>query len=150
MRTEDRVRDPYRSKGKLLEPTTCPDCRAVYHKGRWQWLERPKGAHEMSCPACVRAHCKDPAGRVTIEGPFSTQHRQEILNLAKNLEKRAKAEHPLDRIMRIEEREDALIIETTDIHLPRALGEELRSAYQGELSYHYDEEEYSIAVRWER
>jgi hypothetical protein len=43
-----------------------------------------------------------------------------------------------------------VVIETTDIHLPRALGEELQSAYQGELNYPYDEEEYYIAVRWER
>jgi hypothetical protein len=87
---------------------------------------------------------------VTITGPFTVQHRQEILNLVSNLEKRAKAEHALDRILRIEEREDTLVIETTDIHLPRALGEELYSAYQGELNYHYNEEEYYIAVRWER
>jgi hypothetical protein len=87
---------------------------------------------------------------VTIIGPFTVQHRQEILNLVGNLEKKAKAEHALDRILRIEEREDALVIETTDIHLPRALGEELQSAYQGKLNYHYNGEEYYIAVRWER
>jgi hypothetical protein len=87
---------------------------------------------------------------VAITGPFSTQHRQEILNLVRNLEQKAKAEHPLDRILRIEERDDALVVETTDIHLPRSIGEELHSAYQGELSYHYGDEEYYVAVRWER
>jgi hypothetical protein len=63
---------------------------------------------------------------------------------------KAKAEHPLDRIMGIEETEDTVTIKTTDIHLPRAIGEALQRAYEGELSYRYNEEEYYLGVIWKR
>lgn len=149
-RLRELVHDPYKSKRKLPEPTVCPDCFVVFHDGRWQWRERPLDAHEVPCPACDRTRDKYPAGQVTITGPFSREHREEILNLARNQEKKAKAEHPLDRIMGIEEGEDAVIIKTTDIHLPRAIGEALQRAYDGELDYRYTEEEYYLDVTWKR
>ncbi|HEX9725290.1 MAG TPA: BCAM0308 family protein [Vicinamibacteria bacterium] len=149
-RLQELVHDTYKSKRKLPEPTICPDCFAVYHDGRWQWRERPSAAHEEPCPACVRTRDHYPAGQVTITGPFSKEHREEILNLAWNQEIKAKAEHPLDRIMGIEEHEDTIVVKTTDIHLPRAIGEALHSAYEGELDYHYNEEEYSLDVSWKR
>jgi hypothetical protein len=52
--------------------------------------------------------------------------------------------------MGIEEHEDTIVVKTTDIHLPRAIGEALHSAYEGELDYHYNEEEYSLDVSWKR
>jgi hypothetical protein len=52
--------------------------------------------------------------------------------------------------MAIEERDDAIVVRTTDIHLPRRIGEALRHAYRGELDFHYDEEAYFIRVRWTR
>lgn len=30
-----RKHDLYKAKGKLLEPSVCRECKAVYHKGRW-------------------------------------------------------------------------------------------------------------------
>lgn len=144
------VHDPYKSKRKLSEPTVCPDCSAVYEGGRWQWKDRPAVAVEVVCPACDRARDKYPAGRVTIEGPFAMAHREEILNLAWGRELKAKAQHPLDRILRIEETPSSVVIETTDIHLPRAIGEALHRAYEGKLDYRYPEEEYYLEVRWSR
>lgn len=147
----ERVHDPYKSKRKLSEPTVCPECFAVYQKGRWQWKEqRPAEAAEIVCPACDRARDKYPAGRVTIEGPFAMTHREDILNLVWAQELKAKAEHPLDRIMHVEETPGSVVVETTDIHLPRAIGEALRRAYDGKLDYGYTEEEYYLDVRWSR
>ena len=40
------------------------------------------------------------------------------------------------------------IITTTDIHLPRRIGQALHSAYKGSLDVHYDEEGYFIRVHW--
>ena len=147
---KELVHDPYKSKRKLPEPSLCPQCFAVYQSGRWQWLERPSVANEVVCPACDRARDKYPAGRVTIEGPFAMAHREEILNLAWGQELKAKAEHPLDRIMHIEETPSMVVIETTDIHLPRRIGEALRRAYHGKLDYQYPEEEYYLEVKWSR
>jgi hypothetical protein len=149
-RLQELVHDPYKSKRKLPEPTVCPNCFAVYHDGHWQWRERPATASEELCPACTRTRDKYPAGQVTIAGPFSVEHREEILNLVWNQESKFKAEHPLDRIMGIEEKEDTLVVTTTDIHLPRAIGETLQRAYEGELDYHFPEEEYYLGVSWNR
>ena len=33
---QEVVHDSYRSRGKPGEPTACPDCGAVFHRGRWQ------------------------------------------------------------------------------------------------------------------
>jgi hypothetical protein len=52
--------------------------------------------------------------------------------------------------MDIAEQDDAIVVQTTDIHLPRRIGEALNHAYRGELDFHYEEEAYSIRVKWTR
>jgi NMD protein affecting ribosome stability and mRNA decay len=147
---QDERHDAYKAKHKLPEPTVCPDCGAVFHEGRWQWRDRPAGAHEERCPACHRIHDAYPAGFVTAGGPFFSAHREELLHLVKNEEARAKAEHPLKRIMNVEDQDDGILITTTDIHLARGIGEALHHAYQGELEYHYNERENLLRVVWQR
>ena len=142
--------DAYQAKHKLHEPTVCPSCGAVFHDGRWQWLPRPAKPHEEMCPACHRIHDAFPAGYVTVGGPFFSAHRAELMHLVRNEEERAKAEHPLKRIMKIEDQDHGILITTTDIHLARGIGEALNHAYQGELEYHYNERENLLRVVWER
>jgi NMD protein affecting ribosome stability and mRNA decay len=142
--------DTYKAKHKLPEPTVCPQCGAVFHEGRWQWLAKPAQAHEEMCPACHRIHDDFPAGYVTLSGAFLNAHRDELLHLAKNQEEHEKAEHPLKRIMKIEDQEDGVMISTTDIHLARGIGEALHRAYEGTLEYHYNEQENLLRVVWER
>lgn len=146
---EDR-HDPYQAKQKLPEPTVCPECGAVFHNGRWQWLARPAQAHEASCPACQRSRDKMPAGYVSISGDFFASRRDELLHLIRNEEARAKAEHPLKRILDIEDGNGGALVTTTDIHLARGIGEALHHAYQGELEYHYNEQEQLLRVAWQR
>jgi NMD protein affecting ribosome stability and mRNA decay len=142
--------DAYQAKHKLHEPTVCPQCGAVFHDGRWQWLAKPAGAHEELCPACQRIRDSYPAGYVTVEGAFLRQHRDELLHLVRNEEARAKAEHPLKRIIKVEDEDGGLLVTTTDIHLARGIGEALHHAYQGELEYHYNEQENLLRVVWSR
>jgi NMD protein affecting ribosome stability and mRNA decay len=142
--------DAYQAKHKLSEPSVCPDCGAVFHEGRWQWLAKPAGAHQERCPACSRIHDQYPAGYLTVSGPFFSEHREELLHLLRNEAERAKAEHPLKRIMQIEDTKDGVLVTTTDIHLARGLGEALHHAYQGTLEYHYNERENLLRVVWER
>ena len=52
--------------------------------------------------------------------------------------------------MNIEEKPDSIVIKTTDIHLPRAIGEALHHAYKGSLDLRYTEESYFIEVKWSR
>lgn len=142
--------DAYKARGKLREPTVCPECKAVFHKGRWQWLPRPEGAHSEMCPACHRVRDHFPAGYVELKGDFVSQRREDVVNLVRHVEEKARAEHPLQRIMDIAEEDGGLMVTTTDIHLAHGIGEALRHAYRGELQSHYNTEEKLLRVHWER
>jgi hypothetical protein len=146
----EHVHDPYKTRLKLTEPTVCPQCGAVYHEGRWHWAERPDPAQEALCQACRRSNDGYPAGILTLSGTFLGEHRTEVLGLARHQEELEKGEHPLHRIMSIDEQGKVIVINTTDIHLPRRIGAALYSAYEGELDFHYNEESYLILVGWKR
>lgn len=144
--------DTYKLRQKLPEPTVCPACGAVYHDGRWQWMDerlQPKQPHEELCTACHRINDRYPAGVVTLKGPPVRENRAEMIRIARNQEEAEKAEHPLNRIMAIEEEDPGtLTITTTDIHLPRRIGEVVHRAFHGDLELTYDEKNYFIRVDW--
>jgi len=147
---QEAEHDTYKTKGKLPEPTVCPGCGAVFHAGRWQWLDQPKDAHRTNCPACHRVHDRFPAGYVSLAGDFLAAHEPEILQLIRHHETREKAEHPLQRIMAIEKTEHGILVTTTDIHLARGIGDAVHHAYQGELEFHYNPEQSLLRVNWNR
>ena len=146
----ERVHDPYKTRLKLPEPTVCPQCGSTFHGGRWTWDAAPDGAHEETCQACHRTNDKYPAGIVTLSGNFLRRHKTEILHLTRNTETAEKGARPLHRIMAVEERPDEIEITTTDIHLPRRIGDALRRAFEGDLKVHYDEDGYFVRVTWVR
>ena len=147
---QERVHDAYKSSAKLRSPTRCPDCGAVYEDGRWQWLKAPADAHVERCPACHRTHDHFPAGYVHIDGDFAAKHRDEIVELVRNLEKKEKAEHALQRVMAIAEEDGALVVTTTDSHLAHGIGEALHRAYKGAIESHYNAADNLARVRWTR
>lgn len=145
---QEHVHDAYKLKKKLSEPSVCPECGAVFHQGRWQWIKAPAGAHQETCSACHRVQDHFPAGYITLQGEFFLAHHDEIMNLVRNEEKREHSEHPLKRIMAVEVNGDVTQVTTTDIHLARGIGEALHHAYKGELNYHYNPEENLLRVSW--
>lgn len=147
---QELVHDSYKSGRKLSEPTRCPTCGAVFRKGRWTWASAPAGAHEERCPACHRIHDKFPAGYVTLKGEFFLAHREQVLQLVKNHEAKEKAEHPLERIMGIEDSAEGAIVTTTNTHLARDIAEALHNAYKGDLDYHYNKEDKLLRASWSR
>ena len=147
----EHIHDPYKTKNKLTEPAFCPVCKAIFRNGRWQWADSwPVDAQEVICQACHRIRDQYPAGLISITGAFVRLHKTEIVNLIRNAESNEKAEHPLHRIMSIEERPDSVHVTTTDIHLPRRIAESLHHAHKGKLDIHYDQEGYFIRVNWLR
>ena len=144
------VHDTYKLRKKLPEPTVCPRCGAVFHKGRWTWAAKPARAHEAACPACRRIEDNYPAGTVHLSGPFLAAHRNEVLNAVRHQEREAKKEHPLSRIIGIEESDEGVMVTTTDMHLPRRIGEALWHAYHGELKLHYADDARMIRMTWKR
>lgn len=145
---QEHRHDSYKLAGKLKEPTVCPTCKAVFHKGHWTWSVPPPEAHETLCPACHRIHDKYPKGLLTLKGIFPRQELEQVMGLLKNTESKENKEHPLARIMNIEEKPEGLVVSTTDTHLPRQIGEALQHAYHGKLDLHYDKDEEFVRVTW--
>lgn len=146
----ERIHDSYQLTRKPAEPSVCKHCGVLFHEGRWQWGVAPEGAHELVCPACARIRDHFPVGFVTLGGPYFATHRDEILRLVRHHEEKEKAEHPLARIMAIEDHEDGVLITTTDIHLARDIAEAVHKAHAGELDYHYNEGERLLRAHWSR
>lgn len=148
-RLHEHIHDPYRIRQKLAKPAVCPVCHAIYLGGRWQWSEYwPLDAHSEMCEACRRTRDNYPAGEVTLKGPAIKTHKTEMLNLARHLEQLENAEHPMHRIMKIAERAEAIVINTTDLHLARRIGEAVRRAHKGKLDWHYEKEACFVRVNW--
>lgn len=147
---EEVVHDPYLERHKPSGSAVCPSCGVLFEKGRWRWMPVPAGAKAHLCPACHRVRDEYPAGYVTLSGSFLSEHRDEILGLVRNEETRARNEHPLERIIQISEVDGEMTITTTDIHLPRRIGEALKHAWKGELELKYAPDEYRIRVHWRR
>ena len=149
---EQHVDDPYLARGKLKEPTACPDCGAVFRNGRWQWSAAPAGAHSHRCPACSRIHDKAPAAQLTLSGEFYRGHRDEIMSLVHNTEEKEKQEHPLERIMAVDEatNEPGVVISYTGIHLAKSTGNAVHHAYQGQFEFEYTDRDSVLRLSWQR
>ena len=89
--------DPYNTRAKPPEPTSCPKCHATFMNGRWTWEAAPKDAYSQMCPACQRINDRFPAGYVTIKGEFFAKHRDEIVALISKHGEREKAQRPMLR-----------------------------------------------------
>lgn len=149
---KERFHDPYMSDSNPREPTLCTDCGVVFARGHWQWVPSPpeNPEHDL-CPACRRTRDRVPAGMLSLSGEFFAQHRGEIMRLVQNKVESQMRQHPMKRIMGIEEQDDgATVITFTDYHLPRGVGEAVRSAYEGELEIKYTEEAQLVRATWSR
>ena len=126
----------------------CKACGVVYRAGLWHWAPKPRDAQPCECPACQRIRTRKPAGVVRLSGAGVAPHAEEIKHLACHQEEAEKAEHPLNRIIAIEESAQAISISTTDIHLPRRIGQAIRRAFRGGLRVKFDETGDFVTVEW--
>ena len=145
---QDHVLDPYQQREKLREGTFCPQCGAVYHEGRWRWVAPSKDGDKTFCAACRRINDNLPAGVVKLHGIFGREQMDEIVRLARHQEDVEKREHPLNRIIGIEDEDEAIVITTTDIHLPRRIGAVVKRAFHGKLKEDFDDAGYFVRVTW--
>jgi hypothetical protein len=139
--------DAYRPRKKLPEPTACPECSAVWKKGRWSWARKPAGAHLHVCPACERIADGQPAGRMRLEGDFGAR-KDELLALVERQERIERADHPLERLMRVESKPWGISIETTGIHLARRIAEALQRTWHEAIEIRYARSEDLVRVTW--
>lgn len=142
--------DAYRPKGKAHGPVVCPQCGALFRKGRWQWAAAPAGAAKQRCPACVRAAEEAPAGYVSLKGGFFSEHREEVLGRVRNCEAAERSRHPLERVIAITRAPGGALVTTTSVHLARRVGHALVHAFKGDLSQSYNRGENLLRVAWRR
>ena len=71
----EHVHDPYKTRLKLVDPSVCPQCGAVYESDRWRWGPAPADAGEQLCQACHRINDQYPAGEVHLSGEFLALHQ---------------------------------------------------------------------------
>jgi hypothetical protein len=87
-----------------------------------------------------------------LTGDFVASHRDQVLGLARNEEARVKAEHPLARIIKIEDQAEepvGVVITTTDPHLARRIGEALHHSHHGTFTCRYEENEDLLRANWQ-
>jgi hypothetical protein len=147
----ERVHDPYRAHEKPRDATGCPQCGVRFRNGRWAWPRAGTAEFRRElCPACRRINDHYPAGELVLSGSFLQGHHDEILATARHTAEAERIEHPLNRIMAIDEDPDEITIFTTDVHLPHRIAHALKSAFGGAVSTHYDLEGYFTRALWER
>lgn len=153
LRREQRIEpfrpDAYRPVGKP-KAASCPDCQAIFRRGRWSRAVAPAAAAPVRCPACRRLRERLPAGYVALGGEFLRAHRGEILNLVRRCEAAESGRHALERIMTLEAAPHGVFVTTTGVHLARRIGDAVHDAYKGRLRLRYNKAEKLLRVAWSR
>jgi hypothetical protein len=147
---DDPRHDPYAARQKLADHTLCPNCGAVHLGGRWQWTLATAGSPRQICPACRRIRDGMPAGRLVLQGPYVAAHAAELVRLARRQGELERAEHAMHRIIDIDQQGERIEITTTDIHLPRRIGEALERAHDGDLTLDFGADAYEVRAHWQR
>jgi hypothetical protein len=128
----------------------CRTCGAVYERRRWRWGEAPADAERSTCPACHRIADRYPAGVVRLTGSFIARRPAAAIAIARNVEEYERSEHPLERIMSLEQHEGEIEIETTGTHLARGIGKAIEHALGGTLEIDQPPGEHFVRVHWIR
>lgn len=145
--------DPYRRRAKYPSGTRCPDCGLVFSDGAWRPAKKAAARVAPAakrCPACLQIKDNYPGGVIRLRGRFVMSHREEILNRARNVEKTARRQRPLERVFRIEDEGGDIVLFSTDEHLASRIGKALRSDFGGTLEIKYGPEDQYALVKWSR
>lgn len=138
----------HRRAGKSAGGLACAECGIVEHAGRWQFVPPPAHFEVGLCPACRRVRDNDPAGTLRIPASLLGR-RDELLRLVHNVEAAERAEHPLERLMGIEESDGHLVVRTTGVHLARELAHKLARQLHRKPHVRYVDGEELVHVDWD-
>ncbi|OGW50836.1 MAG: hypothetical protein A2078_15570 [Nitrospirae bacterium GWC2_57_9] len=149
--------DAYIPRG-ASQVSVCERCHAVYRNKRWYADEKmydgtvkSPGISKILCPACLKIRDNFPGGIVTLKGSYVESHRQELLNLIRNEEDRARGFNPLERIISVRENGfGALIVSTTNEKLAQRLGRAIKKAFHGEVNYKWSHDNKLVRVDCEK
>lgn len=147
-------RDPYMPKGAPSSTAVCEGCHALYRNKRWYAGEGAAASPRLemvTCPACLKIRDNFPGGIVTLRGQYAFAHKEDIMNLVRNEEERARGFNPLERVMSIRENgHGSIVINTTNEKLAQRLGRAMKKAFSGEVRYRWSHDNKLVRVEWER
>ena len=145
-----RHEDNYPHTGKAPKAQVCTDCGLVLHGGRWYSGAPPEtDVSAAVCPACARIREHYAAGTLRLDADF-LPHREEIEGMVRNEEEAESAEHPLERLMGIEDVEGELVITTTGLHLARRIANKLERRFHRQARFRYADGDELLHVDWPR
>ena len=150
--------DPYLPRVNPGETGICTDCHAIFRRRHWYFdedefekLSVQAQTHRLVCPACHKIRDKYFEGEITLSpSSFLNEHKEEIMNLIRNEEDRAKGMNPLGRIISIAEEDGKVVVLTTNEKLSQRIGRELKKAYQGKTHYGWSEDTKCLRIVWKR
>lgn len=144
---QERFRGRF-ARGLKASECLCSGCGAHYQSGRWSWTPASPAARSTHCPACQREAANLAAGTLEIPGDFFVSHREELTHLVENTAKLETQDHPLERLMAIEEQGDLASIRTTGVHLITRIAHALSRQFGGRLIAHVDERHPVRHLEW--
>ena len=160
LRVQDRNgqpgHDPYYNQHSPVDRSYCKKCHAIYHHKHWHFdkieIQNLMKAKDKAvlCPACKKITDKFASGVVTLNGDFVRNHREEIINLIRNEEKRASGLNPLERIIEIQAKASGMEVTTTHEKLAQRIGKRLHSAFRGDVTYQWMPQDKMARVQWSR
>jgi NMD protein affecting ribosome stability and mRNA decay len=103
-----------------------------------------------TCPACRQVAGGEYFGRVSIRGAFARANEQAIRRRVRNVEQRARFTQPERRVVAADRERSGLDVLTTSQRLAHRIVRELKKAFRGRASYHWDERDGSLYAVWER
>ncbi len=161
LRVQDRngaqIGDTYYNKANPKDHSFCKKCHAIYHNKRWHFdddefkkILKISVKSDVVCPACQKIADGFASGTVILRGQFLKDHEEEILNLVRNEETRAKGLNPLERIIEISPTPEGFEVTTTHEKLAQRIGRRLHRSFSGEVAYRWTPEDKMARVSWIR
>lgn len=147
---QPKQHDTYAKEAKAEKARVCDRCGVVFHAGRWYWGAPPlTDVRGGLCPACERIRDHYPAGTIRLPEAFLEQ-RDEVLGMIRIAEEAEKEEHPLERVMDVEDDpEGGMVVTPTGTHLARAIAHKLERRFHRQARIRYPAEQNMIHVDWE-
>jgi NMD protein affecting ribosome stability and mRNA decay len=137
-----------------LEPAICDRCGAVLLNRTWRARRVTSAllarASWRTCPACRQFAGGEYFGRVSIRGGFVGPNEAAIRRRVRNVEQRARFTQPERRLVAADRERSGLEVLTTSQRLAHRIVKELKKAFRGRASYHWDERDGSLYAVWQR
>jgi hypothetical protein len=143
---------PYQKTGKYPSNTRCPKCDLLFRDGVWKRAASARGRSLQwkLCPACLQIRDRQAGGIIQFSGAFAGNHRQELLNRIRNVERQTQEVRPLERIMTLKEGRDGITVSATTEHLIARIGKSIQRDFGGDLDLRYAPEDKFALVHWHR